>query len=314
MSVRSGSGSTRARSTYYRTSSADARHASRITRWGYSAGTHSCSTTARRRLRLATSPLLADRNGRAPRSATTTRTPQPPRQRRPTGYGRAGGRRKATSARSAASRSATIPGSPPGPNCGRARPLQRHNSADQLARHRRFFRALRSDSGRASALASARRTERHDENTWTSSRLLDLLRDAAARSPRDSARRDPVQRVDRHQVLEHEAGDQLAWAAAIGVGTGRARTPSRLRPPRGQRRRPQRARRSRPPGPRGRGIRADDGRIAALPRPRPPVGRGPGAADLAGAPRYKPARTSLRMPGVLVGTAACRQASSSTCR
>jgi uncharacterized protein (TIGR03086 family) len=65
------------------------------------------------------------------------------------------------------------------------------------------------------------------ENTWnviTSS--LDLLRNAAALV--NDANRDaptPCSNWTVSQVLQHATGDQLAWAAAIGVGTGPSENP-----------------------------------------------------------------------------------------
>jgi uncharacterized protein (TIGR03086 family) len=65
------------------------------------------------------------------------------------------------------------------------------------------------------------------ENTWTViTDSLALLRAAAALV--GDANRDaptPCSAWTATQVLQHAAGDQLAWAAAIGVGTGPTENP-----------------------------------------------------------------------------------------
>jgi uncharacterized protein (TIGR03086 family) len=65
------------------------------------------------------------------------------------------------------------------------------------------------------------------ENTWTViTDSLTLLRDAA--SLIGDANRDaptPCSAWTVTQVLQHAAGDQLAWAAAIGVGSGPSENP-----------------------------------------------------------------------------------------
>ncbi|HEY2077476.1 MAG TPA: TIGR03086 family metal-binding protein, partial [Streptosporangiaceae bacterium] len=55
---------------------------------------------------------------------------------------------------------------------------------------------------------------------------LDLLR-AAAAAVSDADRKAPTPCTEWTvtQVLQHAAGDQLAWAAALGVGTGPAENP-----------------------------------------------------------------------------------------
>ena len=65
------------------------------------------------------------------------------------------------------------------------------------------------------------------ENTWTvMTDSLDLLRDAAAQITEDNREAPtPCSAWTVTQVLQHAAGDQLAWAAAIGVGTGPAENP-----------------------------------------------------------------------------------------
>lgn len=57
---------------------------------------------------------------------------------------------------------------------------------------------------------------------------LDLLAAAASAAAVDAARLDaptPCAQWTVAQVLQHAAGDQLAWAAAIGVGAGPAENP-----------------------------------------------------------------------------------------
>jgi uncharacterized protein (TIGR03086 family) len=55
---------------------------------------------------------------------------------------------------------------------------------------------------------------------------LDMLRDAAAAiSDADRDRPTPCSEWTVIQVLQHAVGDQLAWAAAIGVGTGPSENP-----------------------------------------------------------------------------------------
>lgn len=65
------------------------------------------------------------------------------------------------------------------------------------------------------------------ENTWTvMTDSLDLLRNAAALVT--DANREvptPCSAWTVTQVLQHATGDQLAWAAAIGVGTGPSENP-----------------------------------------------------------------------------------------
>jgi uncharacterized protein (TIGR03086 family) len=65
------------------------------------------------------------------------------------------------------------------------------------------------------------------ENTWNViAGSLDLLRNAAALV--NDANREaptPCSNWTVSQVLQHAAGDQLAWAAAIGVGTGPSEDP-----------------------------------------------------------------------------------------
>jgi uncharacterized protein (TIGR03086 family) len=64
-------------------------------------------------------------------------------------------------------------------------------------------------------------------NTWNViSQSLDLLRGAAAAM--SDAKRDapaPCAEWTVTQVLQHAVGDQLAWAAALGTGTGPAENP-----------------------------------------------------------------------------------------
>ena len=55
---------------------------------------------------------------------------------------------------------------------------------------------------------------------------LDLLRAVAAEiSDADREAPTPCSQWTVTQVLQHAAGDQLAWAAALGVGTGPAENP-----------------------------------------------------------------------------------------
>jgi uncharacterized protein (TIGR03086 family) len=63
--------------------------------------------------------------------------------------------------------------------------------------------------------------------TWTViTESLDLL-EAAAAAVGDASRQAPTPCAQWNvtQVLQHAAGDQLAWAGAIGVGTGPAENP-----------------------------------------------------------------------------------------
>lgn len=64
-------------------------------------------------------------------------------------------------------------------------------------------------------------------NTWNViTDSLDLLRDAAALiSDANADAPTPCSAWTVTQVLQHAAGDQLAWAAAVGVGTGPAENP-----------------------------------------------------------------------------------------
>jgi uncharacterized protein (TIGR03086 family) len=65
------------------------------------------------------------------------------------------------------------------------------------------------------------------ENTWNViTESLDLLRTAAA-SISDANREAPTPCSEWTviQVLQHAVGDQLAWAAAIGAGTGPSENP-----------------------------------------------------------------------------------------
>lgn len=65
------------------------------------------------------------------------------------------------------------------------------------------------------------------ENTWNViTDSLDLLRNAAALIS-DANREAPTPCIEWTvaQVLQHALGDQLAWAAAIGVGTGPSEDP-----------------------------------------------------------------------------------------
>ena len=78
---------------------------------------------------------------------------------------------------------------------------------------------------------------------------LDLL-EAAAESITEANRQAPTPCAQWTvtQVLQHAAGDQLAWAAAIGVGTGPSGEPLRpLWTPRRRRRRPDQGRPGRRP-------------------------------------------------------------------
>jgi uncharacterized protein (TIGR03086 family) len=65
------------------------------------------------------------------------------------------------------------------------------------------------------------------ENTWNViTDSLDLLRNAAALiGDANGDRPTPCSKWTVTQVLQHALGDQLAWAAAIGVGTGPAENP-----------------------------------------------------------------------------------------
>ena len=109
------------------------------------------------------------------------------------------------------------------------------------------------------------------ENNWNViTDSLGLLHDAAMLiSDANAGAPTPCSAWTVAQVFQHAVGDQLAWAAAIGVGTGRPRTPSRrpvtLRAPLTS----SSSRRSRPPGPRGRG----SGPMTT--RCRPPFRRAP---------------------------------------
>ena len=96
-----------------------------------------------------------------------------------------------------------------------------YTSPDQLAADiRRFFRPLRSsvDPGDMTAMPV------QPCNVITES--LELLRAAAAAiSDADREVPTPCTEWTVTQVLQHAAGDQLAWAAALGVGTGPADNP-----------------------------------------------------------------------------------------
>jgi uncharacterized protein (TIGR03086 family) len=62
--------------------------------------------------------------------------------------------------------------------------------------------------------------------TWSViTESLDLLRAAAAAGDSDRAAPTPCGQWTVAQVLQHAAGDQLAWAAALGAGTGPASDP-----------------------------------------------------------------------------------------
>ena len=65
------------------------------------------------------------------------------------------------------------------------------------------------------------------DNTWNViSDSLDLLRNAAALiSDANREAPTPCSEWNVTQVLQHAAGDQLAWAAAIGVGAGPSENP-----------------------------------------------------------------------------------------
>ena len=65
------------------------------------------------------------------------------------------------------------------------------------------------------------------ENTWNViTDSLDLLRNAAAAiSDANADAPTPCSAWTVTQVLQHAVGDQLAWAAAIGVGTGPSENP-----------------------------------------------------------------------------------------
>jgi uncharacterized protein (TIGR03086 family) len=95
-----------------------------------------------------------------------------------------------------------------------------HTNPDQLAADiRRFFRPLRATTrGDLSAVS---------ENTFdVVTESLDLLRDAASSiTDANRASTTPCSQWTVTQVLQHAAGDQLAWAAALGVGSGPAENP-----------------------------------------------------------------------------------------
>jgi uncharacterized protein (TIGR03086 family) len=65
------------------------------------------------------------------------------------------------------------------------------------------------------------------ESTWNViTDSLDLLRNAAARiSDANREAPTPCSEWTVTQVLQHATGDQMAWAAAIGVGTGPSENP-----------------------------------------------------------------------------------------
>src|ERR1700722_5572743 len=65
------------------------------------------------------------------------------------------------------------------------------------------------------------------ENTWNViTDSLDLLRNSAALiSDANGEAPTPCSQWTVTQVLQHALGDQLAWAAAIGVGTGPSENP-----------------------------------------------------------------------------------------
>ena len=65
------------------------------------------------------------------------------------------------------------------------------------------------------------------ENTWTViTDSLGLLRNAAALiSDANAGAPTPCSEWTVAQVFQHAMGDQLAWAAAIGIGTGPAENP-----------------------------------------------------------------------------------------
>ena len=106
------------------------------------------------------------------------------------------------------------------------------------------------------------------ENTWTIvTSSLDLLRNAAALiSDANADAPTPCSDWTVTQVLQHAVGDQLAWAAAIGVGTGPSENPftpsGRLKESVGEFVEPALA----TAGTAWAGVRADDG---ALPTPLP---------------------------------------------
>jgi uncharacterized protein (TIGR03086 family) len=54
---------------------------------------------------------------------------------------------------------------------------------------------------------------------------LDLLRSAGTASSDDLSAATPCSQWTVLQVLQHAAGDQLAWAAALGTGSGPAENP-----------------------------------------------------------------------------------------
>lgn len=54
---------------------------------------------------------------------------------------------------------------------------------------------------------------------------LELLRNAAAMSDTDRQASTPCSEWTVTQVLQHAVGDQLAWAAALGVGSGPSENP-----------------------------------------------------------------------------------------
>jgi hypothetical protein len=79
----------------------------------------------------------------------------------------------------------------------------------------------------ASAPLPARRTEVMSENTWTViTGSLDLLRNVTAQIGNANCdAQTPCREWTVTQVLQHAAGDQMAWAASIGVGTGPSENP-----------------------------------------------------------------------------------------
>jgi uncharacterized protein (TIGR03086 family) len=61
---------------------------------------------------------------------------------------------------------------------------------------------------------------------WTvMTEALDLLRSAGVASADDLGAATPCSQWTVLQVLQHAAGDQLAWAAALGTGAGPAQNP-----------------------------------------------------------------------------------------
>jgi uncharacterized protein (TIGR03086 family) len=61
---------------------------------------------------------------------------------------------------------------------------------------------------------------------WTvMTEALDLLRSAGAASPGNLDAPTPCSQWTVLQVLQHAAGDQLAWAAALGTGSGPDQNP-----------------------------------------------------------------------------------------